>query len=356
MGDAASSDEEGPKIHDRPIPFVPGPERIPARRHEDGYGYELIVEQQPIRARMCGYGDKDRRPITPPPVVRLRITDLKTGLEIVYKAEGLDLSRLIVAADLYDEPGTEARSVVKSPPHYDTTKPDAINTSSLGPFPPNVYPQHSAPYAHPMVMGQHPAMPMGHAAMNGSYMNNHQPVNGHGYTLPVVSPPNGHPVEHSGEIHSPIAIQKNLIGQCHASFCVMVDPDGRMGCFAVFPDLSIRTEARYRLKFDCYKLGAIGLRDEPKTDGNELFKKAPSVHTAFSRNFKVYSAKKFPGVIESTRWSKCLAGQGVKIPIRNAKKGKDGKEETKDDGKGMKRSASGDPGEDDDLDLDENDE
>jgi hypothetical protein len=30
----------------------------------------------------------------------------------------------------------------------------------------------------------------------------------------------------------------------------------------------------------------------------------------------VYSAKKFPGVIESTPLSKCFAGQGIKIPIR----------------------------------------
>jgi hypothetical protein len=32
--------------------------------------------------------------------------------------------------------------------------------------------------------------------------------------------------------------------------------------------------------------------------------------------FTVYSAKKFPGVIESTKLSKCFAQQGIKIPIR----------------------------------------
>jgi hypothetical protein len=39
----------------------------------------------------------------------------------------------------------------------------------------------------------------------------------------------------------------------------------------------------------------------------------------------VYSAKKFPGVCESTGLSKCFATQGIKIPIRkegaNAKGG-----------------------------------
>jgi hypothetical protein len=37
------------------------------------YQYVLTSEQQPVRARMCGFGDKDRRPITPPPCVRLRV-------------------------------------------------------------------------------------------------------------------------------------------------------------------------------------------------------------------------------------------------------------------------------------------
>ncbi|KAG0168494.1 hypothetical protein DFQ29_010132, partial [Apophysomyces sp. BC1021] len=33
--------------------------------------YELVVVQQPLRARMCGFGDKDRRPISPPPILQL---------------------------------------------------------------------------------------------------------------------------------------------------------------------------------------------------------------------------------------------------------------------------------------------
>lgn len=65
-----------------------------------GWTWRLDVVQQPIRARMCGFGDKvrsskrisnairtnipwqDRRPITPPPCVRLIVTDAKSGKEI----------------------------------------------------------------------------------------------------------------------------------------------------------------------------------------------------------------------------------------------------------------------------------
>ena len=44
--------------------------------------------------------------------------------------------------------------------------------------------------------------------------------------------------------------------------------------------------------------------------------RAPVLSTCFSDPFQVYSAKKFPGVIESTPLSKAFASQGIKIPIR----------------------------------------
>ena len=43
---------------------------------------------------------------------------------------------------------------------------------------------------------------------------------------------------------------------------------------------------------------------------------APVLASVFSEVFQVFSAKKFPGVIESTPLSKCFALQGIKIPIR----------------------------------------
>ena len=43
---------------------------------------------------------------------------------------------------------------------------------------------------------------------------------------------------------------------------------------------------------------------------------APVLASCFSDVFQVFSAKKFPGVIESTNLSKCFATQGIKIPIR----------------------------------------
>ena len=78
---------------------LPGPP--PVSRIWEGRAWALEVVQQPVRARMCGFGDKvwfdsvhmytdakasqDRRPISPPPCIRLLIFDPKTGDEINYE-------------------------------------------------------------------------------------------------------------------------------------------------------------------------------------------------------------------------------------------------------------------------------
>lgn len=63
----------------------------------------------------------------------------------------------------------------------------------------------------------------------------------------------------------------------------------------------------------------VGLPDGSLNTGS-----AAVLATAFSDVFTVWSAKKFPGVKESTALSKCFATQGVKIPIRKDGGGKGG--------------------------------
>jgi len=60
-------------------------------------------------------------------------------------------------------------------------------------------------------------------------------------------------------------------------------------------------------------------------DGNLVTGTTAVLATAFSEVFTVWSAKKFPGVKESTALSKNFASQGVKIPIRKDGGGKGGK-------------------------------
>ncbi len=59
--------------------------------------------------------------------------------------------------------------------------------------------------------------------------------------------------------------------------------------------------------------------------------KAPVLASCFSDVFTVYSAKKFPGVCESTVLSKTFATQGIKIPIRKEGAGKNGRGEDDDE-------------------------
>lgn len=50
--------------------------------------------------------------------------------------------------------------------------------------------------------------------------------------------------------------------------------------------------------------------------------RAPILASSYSEVFSVFSAKKFPGVCESTPLSKTFAAQGIKIPIRKEAGGK----------------------------------
>jgi len=70
----------------------------------------------------------------------------------------------------------------------------------------------------------------------------------------------------------------------------------------------------HRLRLCFYDLASA-------TDSDGLNKdRAPLLSYCFTEKFQVYSAKKFPGVIESTDLSKAFSKQGIKIPIRKDNK------------------------------------
>lgn len=71
------------------------------------------------------------------------------------------------------------------------------------------------------------------------------------------------------------------------------------------------TNTQFRLKLSFVDISALPGSSEPVNKG-----KVPVLALTYTEPFQVYSAKKFPGVIESTELSKCFAGQGIKIPIR----------------------------------------
>ncbi|KAG1464033.1 hypothetical protein G6F46_000668 [Rhizopus delemar] len=76
--------------------------------------YRLKIIQNPIRARSCGFGEKDRRPIDPPPILQLFIERPDGTLQNAIEDDG-DVSRSLVQCDLYSEDGKEHRGSVYNP-------------------------------------------------------------------------------------------------------------------------------------------------------------------------------------------------------------------------------------------------
>ncbi|KAG5984575.1 Velvet complex subunit 2, partial [Claviceps pusilla] len=109
---------------------------------------------------------------------------------------------------------------------------------------------------------------------------------------------------------------RNLIGSLAASAFRLSDTEDRMGIWFVLQDLSVRTEGPFRLRFSFVNVGPPD--GAPRDAGAPKINKsrAPILACCFSEVFNVYSAKKFPGVCESTSLSKIFATQGIKIPIR----------------------------------------
>ncbi|KAJ8102775.1 velvet factor-domain-containing protein [Lipomyces tetrasporus] len=257
------------------------------------YIYQLRVVQQPIRARMCGFGDKDRRPLTPPPCIQLIIKDKVTGQDA--DISKLDVSFYALTVELWSGDETQNLSLV-------STLPLSAGSATQS--------------VHSQVMQQsyYGQMPQHHA---------HQ-------TPTFVAPP-----------------IKNLIGSVVATAFKLHDTQGKLGVWFILQDLSVRTEGEFKLKASFVNLGSP-LSPPPASSSSS----APSMHgngphshagdsatgqqqlpvmvvntgtarvqaTCFSAPFRVYIAKRFPGVIESTELSRCFAMQGIKIPIRKDQK------------------------------------
>ncbi|KAI8873080.1 hypothetical protein GQ42DRAFT_112418, partial [Ramicandelaber brevisporus] len=200
--------------------------------------YRLEVVQQPLRARMCGFGDRDRRPITPQPIVKLHVYDRDHNsvdpLEI-------DTTLMICQAQLLGTDGIAPLQVVQQP----NISPDALPPAS-------------------MAISNQLGIRFDYAA------------------------------------HA-----RNLIGSTVTMAVKARDTDDNWGIFFVFQDISVRAEGEYTLHFTVIH-------------GMHMMSRSPTpvIARITSNVFTVFSAKKFPGMIESTSLAQRLANQGARIPIR----------------------------------------
>ncbi|KAK3070941.1 hypothetical protein LTR53_009563 [Teratosphaeriaceae sp. CCFEE 6253] len=84
---------------------------LPSRHAQPSpYRYELSMRQQPAAARACGFGERDRRVIDPPPILELRTTDARTGAP-AKDHEGM----LALRCTLMTEDGTQDDSATPHP-------------------------------------------------------------------------------------------------------------------------------------------------------------------------------------------------------------------------------------------------
>ena len=282
------------------------------------YRYALIVEQQPQRARMCGFGDKDRRPITPPPCIRLVITDVLTGFPVELNES--DGAFFVLQVDLWDENADKEVNIVKS----SVTSPSvSISTATVQAYPPE---GHRMQRAEPILfMGDDGTPYQAYQAMTASGQQKLIPYH------PDMDPPlipNPHWMQPQSASHSSM-FTRNLIGSLTVNASWLKDhPARRPGFWFVLQDLSVRTEGFFRYAFPFHlsplpprltvpsrlKLNFINVSGPGGQGLNRG--RTPVLAWTFSDKFQVFSAKKFPGVIESTPLSKRFAQQGIKIPIR----------------------------------------
>ena len=126
---------------------------------------------------------------------------------------------------------------------------------------------------------------------------------------------------------STAATTRVLMGNLVSGPSVLDDEFGKEGLFFYFPDLSIRTEGRFRLRFTLLQIDfdESSVESEFSSSSYTGESAVPSrqlLAECLSDEFTVYSAKKFPGMTESTNLTKAFARQGLKIPVRNETRGK----------------------------------
>ncbi|KAF6221433.1 hypothetical protein HO133_002289 [Letharia lupina] len=97
------------------------------------------------------------------------------------------------------------------------------------------------------------------------------------------------------------ATQSALAGTLVSSLHRLKDVDNTDGGFFVFPDLSVKIEGDFRLRFSLFEMG--------KT-------RVSYIKSVTSSPFTVFTPRAFPGMSESTFLSRSFGDQGVKLRIR----------------------------------------
>lgn len=229
--------------------------------------YVLTIREQPKHSRMCGVGEKaDRRPIDPAPIIQLRV----------------------ITHD-HPPPNKEATSdqIVSKPPQG--------NEIAVAPPPQELKSNQSSPDNKAVMLRR--GVPVRTEWGDGWEDKTWYLENPYYFMYAMLAN-----AETDEELHLlGDGKTRYTTGSCVSCLYHLKDIDGSEQGFFVFPDLSIRVEGQYRLKLCLFE-----------TIGHEVH----HCKSIYSSPFNVYTAKRFPGMEESTLLSKSFADQGLKVRVR----------------------------------------
>ncbi|KAI8820212.1 velvet factor-domain-containing protein [Fimicolochytrium jonesii] len=272
----------------------------------------VVIRQHPKRARMIGFGEKDRRPIDPPPILELELQD-KSELPLVMH---ITAANLVAHVSLVSECGQYERDMVVNPFAVPPSESGAMapDTASL---PQGSIRHLSHPNDRPHIHSGVPHTLASNTSSNAERISRHDSMSD-GPRLDGAGPQESRPTPESKSFPSLRVAKLNqthmqvligtLVSPCH----ILNDCGGQKGMFFVFPDVSVRVAGRYRLRFMVFDVR------------NAFLPNPPRKHVVLSDVFTVYHPKEFPGMADSTDLSKCLSHQGLRIHIRSDPKVKEG--------------------------------
>ncbi|KAI3616591.1 developmental regulator [Moniliophthora roreri] len=163
------------------------------------------------------------------------------------------------------------------------------------------FPGNNTPYdSYPQQYPQQPA----HQAY---YQSNNAPQNGNGNTSQAQASVGMALPRHT--------YTRTLVGPLSANATRLLDEHRKPGIFFLFQDLSVRTEGTFRLRM---RLMNVGASPAPESGSVRIHTEvSPVLAQTFTEPFTVYSAKRFPGVPDTTALSIAFGNQGQKLPLRN---------------------------------------
>ncbi|KAK0206842.1 velvet factor [Desarmillaria ectypa] len=329
--------------------------------------YTLEVVQNPLRARTCGFGDKDRRPLAPAVVVKMVV---KREDDSTVDVDDVDYSFFLVTVDLWSGDGKQEINLVLHPSlaeryvqQWQTSKscsdkrrraskkgqlprltsPNPLPTDLVysdrepGPmwsYPSTPFPQ--PPRQPPQSFGRKPWQvdpdnSEGPEWTSDAYSSPNTPLNPNSGPLPnvyrelltpVPAPTSPSIAENKWPPPPPSfpplprhTYTRTLTGPISANATRLLDEHRKPGIFFLFQDLSVRTEGTFRLRL---RLMNVGAPPAPEPGASVVHTGAsPVLAQTFTEPFTVFSAKKFPGVPDMTVLSITLGNQGQKLPLRS---------------------------------------